>query len=88
MPHCFYGPRYVSRPPFMERLRTFERVDCVRLQQQVIHMYIFEYSLMIMVNDVKLTVPKWQMHQRIWNGWIGLLYIYASNIQARWRIWH
>ncbi len=38
-------------------LLTFERDDCVRLQQQIILFYIFEYSLIIMVNDSKLTIP-------------------------------
>ncbi len=28
----------------LERKRIFEHIDCVRLQQQVIHVYIFEYS--------------------------------------------
>ncbi len=39
-------------------------------------MYIFEYSLIIMVNDVKLTVPWWRKGQRIWSGRIGNLYIH------------
>ncbi len=34
---------------------VFERIDCVRLQQQVISLYIFEYSLIIMVNARWLT---------------------------------
>ncbi len=35
---------------FSNVLRIFERIDCVRLQQQVIRLYIFEYSGIIMVN--------------------------------------
>ncbi len=31
-------------------LQIFVRIDCVHLQQQVIRLYIFEYSLIIMVN--------------------------------------
>ncbi len=46
----------------------------VCLQQQVIRLYIFEYSF-IMINYVKLTVPRWQTHQRIWSGRIGQLFI-------------
>ncbi len=35
---------------FSNVLRIFERIDCVRLQQQVIRLYIFECSGIIMVN--------------------------------------
>ncbi len=35
---------------FRNGLRIFERIDCVCLQQQVIHLNIIEYSLIIMVN--------------------------------------
>ncbi len=34
---------------------TFERIHCVRLQQQAIRLYIFEYLLIIMVNARWLT---------------------------------
>ncbi len=47
---------------FWNDLRIFERIDCVRLQQQVIRLYIFEYSLIIMVN------ARWLARQRIWSG--------------------
>ncbi len=40
---------------FWNGLRIFEHIDCVRLQQQVICLYIFEYSLIIMVNARLLT---------------------------------
>ncbi len=56
---CFYGPWYVNHPPFLElSANPRAQVDCVHLQQQVKRMYIFEYSLIIMMRDVKLTVPK------------------------------
>ncbi len=71
----FYGPRYVSHPPFLERSANPAQVDCVPLQQQIIGMYVLEYSLIITVNDVKLTVPKWRTRQRIWSAQIGHLYI-------------
>ncbi len=43
-------------------LQIFVRIDCVHLQQQVIRLYIFEYSLIIMVN------ARWLMRQHIWSG--------------------
>ncbi len=56
---CFYGLLYVSHLSFLERIANPRaQVDCEHLQQQVIHMYIFAYSLTIMVNVVKLTIPK------------------------------
>ncbi len=55
---------------FWNCLRIFERIDCV--QQQVIRLYIFEYSLIIMVN------ARWLMRQRIWSGQIGNLHISMS----------
>ncbi len=54
---------------FLNSLRIFEHIDCVRLQQQVIRLYIFEYSLIIMGN------ARWLTRQRIWSGQIGNLHI-------------
>ncbi len=64
-----YGPRYLIHPPFCNGLRIFEHIDCVHLQQQVIRLYIFEYSLIIMV------IARWLMRQRTWSGQIGNLHI-------------
>ncbi len=50
---------------------------CVRLQQQVIRLYIFEYSLIIMVN------ARWLTRQRIWSGRIGNLHIYGLLVTPR-----
>ncbi len=59
---------------FRNGLRTFEHIDYVRLQQQVIHLYIFEYLLIIMVN------ARWLMQQLIWSGRIGI-YTYLWSAQ-------
>ncbi len=48
---------------FWNGQQTFERLECVHLQQEVICLYIFEYSFIIMLNGVKFTVPKWRTHQ-------------------------
>ncbi len=55
---------------FWNGLRPFEHNDSVRLQQQVIHLYIFEYSLIIMVK------ARWLPRQCIWSGQIWNLHIY------------
>ncbi len=47
---------------FWNGLWIFQRTDCVRLQQQVIRLYIFEYLLIIMVN------ARWLPRQHIWSG--------------------
>ncbi len=54
---------------FWNGLQIFERIDCVCLQQQVIRLYIFEYSLIIIVN------ARWLTRQHFWSGWIGNLHI-------------
>ncbi len=41
----------------------------VRLQQQVVRLYIFEYFFIIMVN------ARWLMRQCIWSGRIGNLHL-------------
>ncbi len=62
---------------FWNGLWIFESIDCVRLQQQVIRLYIFEYLLIIMVN------VRWMPRQRIWSGWIGNLHIYGLIVTPR-----
>ncbi len=64
---------YVIRH-FFNGLRILEHSDCVHLQQQVIHLFIFEYSLIIMVN------MKWLTRQRIWRGRIGNLHTYIYGL--------
>ncbi len=63
---------------FRNVLRIFERINCVRLKQQVIRLYIFEYSLIIMVN------ARWLTCQRIWSGRKGNLDIYGLLVTP-WR---
>ncbi len=64
---------------FWNGLQIFARIDCVGLQQQVIRLYIFEYSLIIMVN------ARWLTRQRIWSGRIGNLHIsmVCSSLHGR-----
>ncbi len=69
---CFYGLRYVSHSPFLERSANLwaHWLRCL---------HTFEYSFIIMVNDVTLTIPRWRMRQRIWSGRRGHLYISMRN---------
>ncbi len=84
IPRCliidrFYGPRYVSNPPFLERSANLWAHWLCASTTASYSLYIFEYSLIIMVN------ARWLTRQRIWSGRIGNLHIsmVCSSLHGR-----